>query len=994
MSDLLALGSSAISVYKQALATVSNNIANVNSDGYSRQTLAINQNQPVQTGSTFLGTGARVAAIERQFDGFVERQLRVSTSDLAAQKPLVEYAGRILDRFASQDSALSGSLDRFFSSLGALGADASSLALREVALSDSALLADRFQALDQFLDDQGDASQTALKATVAEINALATELGGVNQKLGRKDALAKQAPALLDERDRLLRSLSEKVRLDVTEARSGVVTVSLGGGAGAGALVAGNDVRALGVQFDPLAEDRMAFFLEPTTPAQGRRVLAGVGGGTLGGLVTFREQVLEPTRSTLDTLARGLVAALNEIHGAGMGLDGQTGRALFALKPDYQLVGLDAERGFSLETALAATETTLVENFELRFDPASDRWSAFLPPNGLEPAQTIIADDDGLLRFGGIALRVVGATNGAETLRVQGAEGGAGDMVLSLLRAEHLAAADPLRLRAGELNGEGARGRVSFSSPTQLPLGPRPLGQLFDNNPSAAAGKAVAAGGVIASIPAGSTGVELLLSGARDAGTDLRLMTREGVLLSGPGLTEVEQGALLNPEQGFEARASYRALGDGERYRDLTVRKGVFSQTRSDGREQLSADRALLVNAGGGLATDVLTALEGGAVAINGQTLSGAISSNGDGAVSAREIAAWMNGQAGFSDAGITAQAQTRLVFSTLNFSDHAGLTLNGEAVVAASGGTPVVNLAGLVDEINGVTARTGVIARAGLAGELVLMNAEGREGESIRIGAQAPLASDDNILGAANGSYAGTLTLTGPAAFSMTLEGAGSPGVLSALGMDTRLRLEGDQRDDLLVMLSGAETVSLAAGYGEGRFDALASLREEALEVRFEDGGARYVVSEISTGTMLAQGRYVPGAAIRYGGAILSFEGQPSAGDRFVLEDNRSGVDDNRNSQRLAALAEGAIRDLGDKSASDYYASLASRVGTLSRQAVIGEQALEVVKAQAEEARDRVSGVSLDEEAADLIRYQQAYQAAAKIIQTSQDLFDAVLAI
>ena len=126
----------------------------------------------------------------------------------------------------------------------------------------------------------------------------------------------------------------------------------------------------------------------------------------------------------------------------------------------------------------------------------------------------------------------------------------------------------------------------------------------------------------------------------------------------------------------------------------------------------------------------------------------------------------------------------------------------------------------------------------------------------------------------------------------------------------------------------------------------------------------------------------------------MLTFDGQPAGGDRFFIEDNRDGVDDNRNLKRLAQLADSPISALGDKSGADYYASLASRVGTGSRQAVIGEQALEVVKAQAEEARDRISGVSLDEEAADLIRYQQAYQAAAKIIQTSQDLFDAVLAI
>ena len=96
----------------------------------------------------------------------------------------------------------------------------------------------------------------------------------------------------------------------------------------------------------------------------------------------------------------------------------------------------------------------------------------------------------------------------------------------------------------------------------------------------------------------------------------------------------------------------------------------------------------------------------------------------------------------------------------------------------------------------------------------------------------------------------------------------------------------------------------------------------------------------------------------------------------------------------RLAALAETPLTALGERSAAGYYAGLTSRVGTQSRQAMIGQEALKVVKAQAEEARDRISGVSLDEEAADLIRYQQAYQAAAKIIQTSQDLFDAVLAL
>ena len=995
MSDLLSLGSSAIGVYKQALATVSNNIANVNSDGYSRQVVAINQNQPVQAGTAFLGTGARVVAVERQFDSFVENQLRVSTSDLAAQKPLVEYAGRILDRFASKDSALSGALDKFFAALGALGADASSLALREIALSDAALLADRFGALDTFLTSQGEASETDLSNTVSEINALAVELGGVNLKLGRKDALSKQPPGLLDERDRLLRELAEKVRLEVTEAPSGVVTVRLGASAGAGALVAGAEVRTLGLQLDPIAEDRIAFFLEPAQPSQGRMVLSGLGGGTLGGLVTFREQVLQPTRATLDSLAQGLVDEVNRVHRAGMGLDGATARDLFALKPDYRLAGLDGERGFTLETSLAGGDATVVSSFELRFNPLSNRWAAHVPGAPGMAARVIPADDAGLITLDGTVLRIGGTPSGAETLKVEGRRGGAGEVVLALARAEHLAGADPLRLRSAELNGSGAQGTVSYAPPPPLGSGPGPLATVLANNPAPASGRAFSSlDGTLFTVPAGSEGTELVMSGATDGATELRVFTREGILLSGSPLSAAEEESLITGDEGFAPRASYRALAADETYRGLTVSCGAFADLGTQGSATLSGDRPLAVEAAGGISAAARSALEGGALSLNGVALTGAIAVDTKGVASAASIAAWLAGQDALTAAGITATAETALSFSNLDFSDHAGLTLNGVTIVNASGSSPVSNLSGLVDAVNAQSGATGVIARAGLGGELLLRNVEGQEGESILIGAQAPLASDDNILGTPTGAYGGQLTLRGPAAFALTLSAGGAPATLSALGFDTRVRFGGVQRDDLLVSLSGAETVTVAARYEAPAFDGLASLREEALAVRFEGGGTTYVIEEVSSGTALARGSYLPGASIRYGGAVLAFQGQPGEGDVFFLEDNALGVDDNRNVQRLAALASNGIEALGSKSAGDYYASLASRLGTLSRQAVIGEQALEVVKAQAEEAKDRVSGVSLDEEAADLIRYQQAYQAAAKIIQTSQDLFDAVLAI
>ena len=111
------------------------------------------------------------------------------------------------------------------------------------------------------------------------------------------------------------------------------VIVRLGNSAGAGLWFLA-PVRTLGVQLDPIAEDRIAFFLEPVNPSQRRVVLSA------GSLVEhsrrlrdLRGQVLEPTRSSFDALARGLVEELNRFHQAGMGLDKQVGRKLFSLKP-------------------------------------------------------------------------------------------------------------------------------------------------------------------------------------------------------------------------------------------------------------------------------------------------------------------------------------------------------------------------------------------------------------------------------------------------------------------------------------------------------------------------------------------------------------------------------------------------------------------------------------------------------------------------------------
>ena len=97
MSDIAGIAGNAVMAYQNALATVSNNIANVATDGYSRQDATLTALPVTPAGNFFLGSGVIVGTVKRQYDAFVESNLRNTTSDLAAQGPMVSYANRVVD---------------------------------------------------------------------------------------------------------------------------------------------------------------------------------------------------------------------------------------------------------------------------------------------------------------------------------------------------------------------------------------------------------------------------------------------------------------------------------------------------------------------------------------------------------------------------------------------------------------------------------------------------------------------------------------------------------------------------------------------------------------------------------------------------------------------------------------------------------------------------------------------------------------------------------
>jgi flagellar hook-associated protein 1 len=138
----------------------------------------------------------------------------------------------------------------------------------------------------------------------------------------------------------------------------------------------------------------------------------------------------------------------------------------------------------------------------------------------------------------------------------------------------------------------------------------------------------------------------------------------------------------------------------------------------------------------------------------------------------------------------------------------------------------------------------------------------------------------------------------------------------------------------------------------------------------------------------------YTPGAPISYNGWTLAIEGAPAAGDSFTVGANVNGVGDNRNALKLARLQTDALLEGGAATLQGAYARLTADIGSRTRELQVGGDAQESLLTATETAQQAVSGVNLDEEAAKLIRYQQAYQAAGKVISVAQTLFDEILNI
>ena len=352
------------------------------------------------------------------------------------------------------------------------------------------------------------------------------------------------------------------------------------------------------------------------------------------------------------------------------------------------------------------------------------------------------------------------------------------------------------------------------------------------------------------------------------------------------------------------------------------------------------------------------------------------------------------------------------------NSSSVNSTVLNPDGSVAQTTGTSTaLQLAQLINE---TSYAHGISSHVSTSGQLILSNQAGYEDADLWVSATWDNDSDDaNALGILNPrSTVGGATVVGPIKASVNqttnlspiqlgFGPAGSPADLTALGFRTGAFISGAAKDDLLVFATGAGIARVTASYAGKPVDAKQTLRAQQLQVVFQkDTNPKdpsttlsYTISskDPATGlsTVVAK-RYFDDKTLNPGitfqGLQLSFTAPPGAGDVFDLDGNKDGIGNNDNMLALVALEKASL--VGNKTLANSYIDHINNMGNVAIAAQIAQTALTVVHDQAVSTRDDLAGVSLDKEAVDLIRYQQAYQAAAKALQTAISLFDSVLQI
>lgn len=447
MGDILSTGSSALLAFQKALSVTSHNVANAATPGYSRQRLDLKAIPG--SGQMNVGGGVTAARLQRLADSMVFSRELDGQGELGRLQQVSDLATRVDKLVSDPATGIATQWSGFFAAAQDLTSDPAATVARSQLISAGEQLTARFNSLHRQLGAIEADADTRLETKIAEANTLAVKIADLNRKIASAGSNA--VPELLDQRANHLRDLSGLVGGTTVEQPNGAINLFLPGGQ---ALVLDSAAMQLSATPDPYRANRMSIGLQ--VPGGAVSIRAEDVSGEIGGVMEFREQVLDPARAELGLMATAFAESFNATQRAGVDYNGDPGGDFFRLPPPVAAGHPSNTGGATLNATIADVGALTGHDLLLVHDGGS--WTATRADTREAVALTGTGTAADPLLVDGVALVLDGTPGDGDRFMLTPTANAAGGLQQLLNDPAKVAAAAPMTpsLGAGNSGSVGA----------------------------------------------------------------------------------------------------------------------------------------------------------------------------------------------------------------------------------------------------------------------------------------------------------------------------------------------------------------------------------------------------------------------------------------------------------------------------------------------------------------------------------------------------------
>lgn len=520
MSDLLSTSVSGLLAFQRALDVTSNNVANAATPGYSRETVNFAEQQAQSSASGYIGSGVAIQSITRSYDELLAGQVRSSQSGYSSWNTFATQAAQIDNMLSDSSTGITASLQSFVNSLQTMAGSPSSTAQRQVVLSQAQALAQQMQNYNAQLSTYSSSIDQTLASNIGQINSLSSSIANLNTQISSGLAATGQTPNdLMDQRDSLIDQLSQLVTVNTAIQSDGSLNVSIGTGQ---ALVTGGASQALTAIANPYnaTEHDIGIVTNGTTTD----ITQGISGGSLGGLLAVRSQVLDPTINQLGQFSVGLATIVNQAQASGMDLTGAAGQPMFAVGGVMSTAAPTNTGSATLAITRGSLSALTPDNYQLKMSGGT--WQLTDVTTGKSVAMTGAGTAGNPFVAAGMSIVVNGTGDNGDSFSIQPTAGATAGLSVLLTSPTQIAAAAAVQTTAGASNtGTGAVSGSALTNPAQWPGGSYTIKFTAANTYTVtdSLGNSVSSGTYTSGSPIAFLGAQVTLTGAPASGDTFTL---------------------------------------------------------------------------------------------------------------------------------------------------------------------------------------------------------------------------------------------------------------------------------------------------------------------------------------------------------------------------------------------------------------------------------------------------------------------------------------